>query len=36
MDAQYHESRSKMLEEMKTDYYEWIFEMYEVHGKELL
>ena len=35
MDAHYHQSRSKMLEEMETDYSELTSEMYGAPGKKL-
>ena len=35
MDAHYLQSKSKLLEEMKTDYFELTSEMYGAPGKEL-
>ena len=36
MDAHFHQSRSKMLEEMKAEYCEWVSEMHGAPGKQSL
>ena len=35
MDTQNHQSRSKMLQEMETDYFELTSEIYGAPGKEV-